>query len=346
MSMFDLDDMDRRLLHALQIEPRAPWNELADVVGADAATLARRWARLRDAGLAWTTGYFTRGQDALLEVRCELSRLNAVAAAVSADAITVGVDFTSGSRDLLLLVRAPDLGALSAYVADRLGALPGVRSVYTHLGNELLVDGASWRLRALTPGQVAAIRPPRPPRARAARQVSDELRHAIEREVALDGRARIATIAERSGFAPQRVADALATLRDSGELQFRTDMARAASGWPIYAWYFVEAPAKTVQAAKTSIAAVPEVRLAFTAASRYNLILAVWLRTLAEVNRFEIALEGALEGSRIADRAVVMRIAKHITHTIGPDTRATGTVPGRNGSGSVAQDGDESAQSS
>jgi hypothetical protein len=134
----------------------------------------------------------------------------------------------------------------------------------------------------------------------------------------------IADIATRSGFAPQRVADAIATLRYSGDLRFRTDIARAVSGWPVYTWYFVEAPARTVEAARAAITAVPEVRLAITASSRYNLILAVWLRRIADVNRFEMALENALQGSRIADRAVVMRIAKHMGRAIGPDSRALG----------------------
>jgi len=50
----------------------------------------------------------------------------------------------------------------------------------------------------------------------------------------------------------------------------------------------------------------------------------VWLRTLADVNRFEMALENALQGARIADRAVVLRIAKQMGRSVGPDTRALG----------------------
>lgn len=122
----------------------------------------------------------------------------------------------------------------------------------------------------------------------------------------------------------QRIADAISTLRQRGELKLRVDLARGYTGWPIYAWYFVEAPARVVDAARTAITSVPEVRLAMTAASRYNLILAVWLRNLADVNRFEMALETALQGSRIADRAVVLRIAKQMGRIVGPDTRAIG----------------------
>lgn len=319
-----LDQTDLRLLHALQIEPRASWNELAPVIGVDAGTLARRWARLDAEGLAWVTGHDNRGQLALLEIECDLKRLEEVAATMRRDRQVFVLDYSSGARDLLALVIGPDLAAISSYAVGRLGAIDGVRTVRTHISNEVLIDGSSWRLRALGSDEVARIRPPKPPRPRAARHVDEGLRAAIERELWVDGRVAIADIAARSGYAPQRVSDAIATLRHNGELRFRTDIARAASGWPVYTWYFVEAPARTIEAARAAITVVPEVRLAFTASSRYNLILAVWLRRIADVNRFEMALEQALQGSRIADRAVVLRIAKHMDRVIGPDTRATG----------------------
>lgn len=131
----------------------------------------------------------------------------------------------------------------------------------------------------------------------------EDLRAAIEAEIWVDGRVPVATIAERHGHTPQRVADAIATLRHRGELTFRTDVARAVSGWPVYTWYFVEAPARTIEVARSAFGSVPEVRLAATSPSRYNLILAVWLRRLADVNRFEMALSGALEGARTSRTA-------------------------------------------
>ncbi len=253
-----------------------------------------------------------------------ISAAFSICAVVQHDSYVAVLDHTSGSRDLLALVRAPDLASLSDYAVRRLAGLPGIRAVRTHLTNELLIDASSWRLRALTSDKAAQIRPARPPRARAAQHVPDDLRTALERELWRDGRQPIAALAESTEFAPQRIADAVATLRQRGDLRFRVDLARGYTGWPIYTWYFVEAPARVVAAARTAITSVPEVRLAMTAASRYNLILAVWLRTLADVNRFEMALENALQGARIADRAVVLRIAKQMGRAVGPDTRALG----------------------
>lgn len=323
--MEQLDVVDRRLLHALQIEPRATWTELAPIVGVDAATLGRRWDRLRGEGVAWVTGHPTRGMVALVEIECVPASLEAAAAELSGDARLYVLDDTSGARDLLATIRGDDLGSLAEHIATTMARIPGIRAARTHIVTDVLIDGARWRLRELTEEESERVPRPRPPRSRAPRVVAPEVRRALEQELWVDGRLPVATIAQRHDLSPQRVADGLAAMRRGGELALRTDIAREVSGWPIYAWYFVEAPAKTIEAARQAIAAVPEVRLAVTSSSRYNLILAVWLRRLADVNRFEIALEAALPGARIADRAVVPRIRKHMNQRIGLDTRSHGS---------------------
>ncbi|MGN0063056.1 MAG: AsnC family transcriptional regulator [Nocardioides sp.] len=50
-----LKEVDLALVHALQVDARAPWARIADVVGVDAATVARRWAAISGEGLAWFT---------------------------------------------------------------------------------------------------------------------------------------------------------------------------------------------------------------------------------------------------------------------------------------------------
>jgi DNA-binding Lrp family transcriptional regulator len=322
-----LDEIDRRLIHALQVEPRASWRDLAPVVGKDPVTLARHWTRLREKGIVWVTGLPTRLLTALIEIECSPEHLDANACELERDPAVWVLDHCSGSRDLLASVTVADLNALANYATLRLGSLRGLRSLRVHPINEFLIDAANWRLRALTPNEAARIPLPHAPRARAARRVPDDLRAAIETEVWVDGRVPITTIAEKHGYSPQRVADALATLRRNGDLRFRTDVARELSDWPIYAWYFIEAPAHTIEVARSMLGSVPEVRLAVTAPSRYNLILAVWLRRFADINRFEIALGSALKESRIADRSVVIRIRKHMARVLGPDTRSVGIAP-------------------
>ncbi len=318
-----------RLLHALQVEPRASWVEIAPVVGADPANLSRRWARLQAAGVAWVTGMTDEGDQvggALIEIECAPGDLHDTARALAADPEVATLDYTVGGRDLLATVLADSPRQVADYVLGPMARLRGIRAAHTHLITDRVLDARRWRLRELSAAEVARIPRFRPPRARAARTVTPELRDVVRRELAADGRATVTAIAERSGFSAQRVTDAIATLRTSGELYLRTDLARDLSGWPVYTWYFLQVPAPVVAQARVTLAQVPEIRLAALCASRYNLVLAVWLRSVQDVQSFEVALARALPGAVIADRSVVVRIAKHLGHLLGEDGRATGEV--------------------
>ncbi len=52
----NIDDLDRALVHALQIDGRAPFRRVAAVLGVADQTIARRYARLRRAGLLQMVG--------------------------------------------------------------------------------------------------------------------------------------------------------------------------------------------------------------------------------------------------------------------------------------------------
>lgn len=324
-----LDEVDLRLLHALQIEPRASWSGLAPVVGADASALSRRWAAMRASGRAWITGLPDAGRHgrlALVEVECVAGSRDAVAAALERDPEVLILDNTVGSRDLLVTVYCDTLEELSRYLLRRFDALPGVRSSRTHLVTEAVRDARDWRLRSLSASEAARVPRPSPPRQRAARTVAPDLRAAVLEELQADGRAPAATIAGRHGTTPQRVADAIAVMRADGQLYLRTDLSLDSSPWPVYTWYFIQLPANRIDQARTALRKLPELRLAALCASRYNLILAVWLSSLESVHTFEARLAEILPQAAVMDRSTVLRVRKHVGHLLDDRGRITGRV--------------------
>ncbi|MFE9320071.1 AsnC family protein [Nocardia sp. NPDC052278] len=56
-----LDDLDLQLLHALQIDGRAAYSTIAQVLGVSSRTVARRYGRLRTSGLVRVTGVAAPG---------------------------------------------------------------------------------------------------------------------------------------------------------------------------------------------------------------------------------------------------------------------------------------------
>lgn len=313
-----LDDLDLHLIHALQIEPRVSWAALSGILAVDAVTLARRWDRIRDAGLAWTStiqGVTSGSNDsvsALVEFVCEPGRVLEAADVAAADPEIFSIDLTAGQRDVLATLVAADDATLADYALERLGAIPGVRSVRTHLVHEVLRLGSDWSVQSLSPAQQARIPAPRPPRRGSAKHIDPALAKALRQRLGFDARASYTDLGRELGLSPQRVADAIARLRIDGDLVFRTDVAAPYSNWPLAAWFFIQAPASTLGSARDALAGMAQVQYATITSGPANLIVAASARTRPEVLQIEADLEHRLPRSRIADRSMVLRVHKHL----------------------------------
>ncbi|MGW9114301.1 Lrp/AsnC family transcriptional regulator [Microbacterium sp. NPDC055683] len=325
-----LDDVDQRLIHAVQIAPRAPWTALAPIVGADPVTLSRRWARLRGEGLVYVTGYglSESAMVALIEIECSPGETLAVAAELARDPEAFTIDLTAGGRDILITLGTADSATLATWTLERIRGVGGIRSMRTHLVSEVVTDARNWRLRALSKDEAARAEAADRPEATAPVRFTPAQRRALSTALAADGRIGTTELAARLGVAPRRVRDAIAGLRASGRLVIRVDVARTHTPWPIYAWYFLRVPAAMVARVGPQLGRMDEVRLVVTTVGEYNVILAVWLRTLQDVGRLEAVMEERLPGVAIADRSVVLRTPKHLGHLLDDRGRATGeTAP-------------------
>ncbi|MCP3424466.1 Lrp/AsnC family transcriptional regulator [Rothia sp. AR01] len=324
MQDYRLDPLDERLIHALQINGRVRWTELAPVLGVDPATLSRRWEALREGGVAWVSGFFPqRYAGALVDISCIPQRVREVEERLIAIPAVHTIDRTSGARDILATVLTDTPRDVWELVTQRIGSLEGVRGTQSHLITSSISEASSWRIRALTAAEAARIPRPHPPRARAPRTLRPEVEGALQHALLEDGRAPVSRIARESGISEQRLADGIALMIAQGRLRLRTDVARTVTGWPIYAWYFMRVPARLVGQARAVLPQIPELRTAFVVASQYNLVTAAWLRELDDVVRFEAALESALPGARIMDRSVVFSMGKHMGRVLDPEGRAT-----------------------
>lgn len=319
-----LDDLDQRLIHALQISPRAPWSALAPVLGADPVTLSRRWARLVREGLVYVTGYgWDQGQLSLIEIECSPGETLAVAHALAQDREAFTIDLTAGGRDIMLTLGAAGTEAVAAWTLERIRGVPGVRSMRTHLVSEVVTDARSWRMRVLSKDEVARVAALDARPTGGAVAIRPEQGRAISEALTEDARMGVAELGARVGMTPRRARDALATMRASGRFVMRLDVARAHTPWPIYAWYFLRVPAAMVARVGPQLGRMDEVRLVVTTVGEYNVVVAVWLRTLQDVGRLEAIIEERLPGVTIADRSVVLRTTKHLGHLLDPRGRAT-----------------------
>jgi DNA-binding Lrp family transcriptional regulator len=315
MQDFTFDERDLRLLHALQVRPRAPWAALAPVVGADPVTLARRWESLQEQGVAWISSYTGRGTgmiSAFLEIECSPSEIHYVAEDLAKDPEVLTIDLTAGGRDMVVTLVCRDDAALARYVLDRLSTVQGIRNMRTHRSIQMVADAQVWRLRSLNIGEVRALERALPPPKAVLSKVPPDVEEGLARILRADARASMSRISAELGISQARARSALNTVLAQQRTIIRLEVARPYSGWPVYVWFFMRVPATQVGSVADKLVGLDEVRLVSTTVGNYSLIVAVWLRRVDDITLLERHLGERLPFAEVADRSIVLRTPKHL----------------------------------
>jgi DNA-binding Lrp family transcriptional regulator len=323
------DETDLKLVHALQAAPRATWHDIGRSLDIDPVTAARRWQGLVDAGVARVTAYpevRLWAQDhcnAFIELDLEpTARAHAVEVLSHVPQI-VSISIISSGRDLFLTVLTPDLTTLSRVVLQQLQQLPGLRGTRTHAVTTVYGEGNHWRLGALEPRRRTQLAQKTPPNNRVVWK--DHHRDVL---LALDdGRrpaAEIATHTARSGSTVRRW---LNEMIDGGLLSLRCEVAQPITGWPIAATFWARVSPDELDRTATLLTELPEVRLCAAVTGTDNLVMTLWLRSLADIQRLETELARRLPALTLTDRAVTLRAIKRMGCLLDDNGRITDVVP-------------------
>ncbi|MEV6226624.1 Lrp/AsnC family transcriptional regulator [Saccharopolyspora shandongensis] len=324
-----LDELDRSILHALQISPRASWTEVGRVLDVDAVTAARRWDRLRSTGQAWTTCYpGVRLIDAIftayVEVDVQSGRAMEVARTLATYPQVATVEHLAGGRDLLVMVLVQDLGALSELVSERISALPGVARTRAALGTRVFTEGSRWRLRSLTTAQQRQLARPAADQPRAN---LDEHDHRLITALSRDARAPAVELARETGLSAPNVRRRIAGLTHHGDAVLRCEVARNLTEWPIAATLWASVPPGELDKVVQGMGALPELRMCSSVTGPHNLLFTLWLKSVADLARLEALLADRLPQLHLVDRAVTLRMVKLMGRLLDEDGHESGCVP-------------------
>ncbi|MCY0928762.1 Lrp/AsnC family transcriptional regulator [Streptomyces sp. H27-H1] len=335
-----IDDTDRALVHALQLAPRASWELLGPVLGARPDTLARRWERLTGSGEAWLSGLGLRSGIttpcmAWVEVTCTAGSSASVGDVLVADPHALGVEHTTGSRDLLVFVAVPDLPTLYRYLSSRVQRIPGVVGTRTSMVTAVHYAPDRWRLDQLTPGQIGLLtRRTRRPAASASPDrpvvapLTEEDRPLVL-ALASDARRSVASLAREFAMSESTVRRRLTRLEAGHSLRYSCALAAGLSGWPVSATLWAEASEYELADCAAVAAGLRETRICMSVSGPWNFLIVARLRTVEGLSRYTAELARRLPGLRITDSAVSLQVRKseaqeldrrgHRVHTVAPD---------------------------
>nr|WP_232328562.1 AsnC family transcriptional regulator [Kibdelosporangium sp. MJ126-NF4] len=314
-----VDEIDRTLIHALEVDGRAPFSRIGEVLGLSDQTVARRYRRLRAESIARVAGQtapWRVGQVRwYLRVRVEPSVAVSVANALARRPRTYWVKLNSGGTEITCVIQSASADEQDNLLLQQLPRTPRVIDVTAHsvLNVFFDVDGVHPSLlNALTPDQVAALRPAPPPPLSTTDEVVrlDDADNRMLTILEQDGRAGFAELAKATGWSESTVRRRLDFLRDCGALYFDVDMDAAALGFGCVTQMWLSVSPAEIHRIGETLASHQESAFVAALTGTANIGATVVCRDVPAFYRYLTTKVASLKGIRQIETAPVIRTVK------------------------------------
>ncbi|QTG81777.1 Lrp/AsnC family transcriptional regulator [Arthrobacter crystallopoietes] len=311
-----MTERDLELVSALQVAPRASWEDLSRVLGVHPTTLARRWARLVEAGLARVSiapgPELLRMMDvAFVELTCQNDRVQEVAETLIPDERLMSIQFIAGSAHLLLTVAAAGR-SLSSFLLTTIGSLDGVLHYAVRTVTSQIIDASLWHFRALPASKIRRLSQLHQEAGKAGEgtpAVMDAPNRALMRALGIDGRTSLRELAATAGISALAAARRVSRLIGGKYVSVRCDVARRGSGRSYSA--ILWGSMRPDRFPSTDILdRVPALRVMTSVTGTNNIHIVVWLNNPMDLLDVEQQLLDAIGGLTIEDRRIVLRTFK------------------------------------
>lgn len=323
--------VDTQLIARLQERPRASWVELAKQLDTRPETIARRYDRLRDQGVIWTTAYagprvWLRDHLTFIEINCAPAQALRVANELVNDAHAFSIECVAGRSDVIVTAGFVSLSDVTAYVYGRVAKITGVTVIRTHIATSIFTDGSRWRLG--TGGEPSKASPEAGYGDVDIEPLElDLLDRRLIAELGSDARTSLADLSEALGVGISTVRRRLNTLTSSYRLLLRCDVARSYTSAPILVNFWGSVPASEIRDVGNKLSRLPRLRVCAALTGEQNLLFSAWLSSASDILRLETLLAKHAPTLRIDDRAVSHLQLKLLGHRLDEAGRDVGSVP-------------------
>jgi len=315
---FNLDLLDKQIIHAVIIDGRAPFSRIAAVTGVSEQTVARRYRRMHGAGVLRVTGVpdtqLLGHSEWVVRLQCVPDAAAAVAAALARRPDTFWVQLMSGGTEIGCVVRPTD-GSPDDLLLRQLPASRRIVAIGAHLLLHMFRGGMDhWpgATAALTDGQAAALsagatagdggRPEPHPLG------PDDQR--LLAAIGRDGRASYAELAQVTHWHESTVRRRVEDLRAAGQLYLDVDVDEAAFGITTRAHLWMSVAPARLAAVGEAMAQHPEIPFVAATTGTSNLMASVLCRDDEALYRYLTERIARLDGVTALEVAPIMRTAK------------------------------------
>lgn len=320
-----LDEDDRRVLHALQLDGRASFARIAAVLGMPERAVSRRYHRLRSQLALRVVGVARRDprlhEDWFLRLSAPRASIDAVARMLADRDDTSWIASLAGDGGLSCILRTP------TPTGDRAGALEQFRrsaGLATMTAQQLLtpiagVGGWPGRLEALTTSERETLAAGRPVHSPNAPLSDDDVR--LLHLLAADGRLSISHLARASGIPESTVRRRITELTGSGALMFELEVDPELYGRRLEVLCWLDVRPDGLGEVAAALASHSEVAFASTTTGTTSILAILELADADDLHRYLAERIGALPGVHRAQTEIVTRWIKRAGPVLIPDAR-------------------------
>jgi DNA-binding Lrp family transcriptional regulator len=322
-----IDALDRRIIQALYIDPRAPFSRLSEVLGPSEQTIARRYRQLSQAHVVRVVGQLDSQRlgrsDWAVRIRCAPGSAPTVATRLAQHPDTAWVQLTSGGTEIFSTIHSRDPQQRTPLLLSQISVGRQIVALEAYCLLHLFDTGVSPApgSNVLSPQEVNQLLSPvrvRTAMERPAVTLQDSDWPLVQ-ALAEDGRATYRQLAVRTHWHESTVRRRVEELVVSGVLSFDVDLDTNAIGSRSSALLWMSVvPNKLAQVGR-ALACRPEVPFVAATTGSTNLVAALLCEDDQSLYQYLTGEIAALDGLTHIETAPVMRAVKmHATMTPPP----------------------------
>jgi Lrp/AsnC family transcriptional regulator for asnA, asnC and gidA len=286
-----LDELDQRIVGALQVDGRASWRKIAAVLGESERTVARRGTQLLESRRVVVTGISSHGDALLVRAHCAPGSVHRAAKALARRSDTTFVYLLTGSADCLVELFCPP-ARLGDLVINELPGTPGLLSSTTHPVLRYFRTVHEWQPGLLTDDEVTALRefpPLTPPPSRADASAMGLEHGLILRALAQDGRLTHDELARIAGVSEPTARRRVEQLRNEGHVLVRAVVEPALLELPVEAILWIKTAPRHVDLVGEQMLGSPLVRYAAAIMGEHQILANVTVPDKLALHHFVTA---------------------------------------------------------